>query len=187
MVCLGFHEIQLRVNGVPLNEYDDDDDEPEQKISNHTQYTSKYVEAPPGQFFTIFHRVRPGYDFNCDYLSYETRIDGAPVSGAVVLKERYRGDIGHIDERDGYRTGSGNAWKIHKYKFADLQISEGIPGDRLDRTKEKYDKLGTIIITVRRKIQSYRSIEGVVDFGERFANGIPEKALKGRALSMRAE
>jgi hypothetical protein len=123
MAILSFYEVQVRVNDVALQEYDDDDSE--QTPDPATPPTVvKYVEAISGAEFSIKSKIRSGWNQDGD-LACEISLDGNKVKSYVHSRERYlEGNDSKVIE--GVDSGSGSDWHRRKFKFADIVTGESL-------------------------------------------------------------
>lgn len=120
MAILSSYKCQIIVNGVALQEYDDDD--AEQKSDETTPTVVKYVEATSGADFGIKCDILQGWNGGND-LVWRIVLDGTK-SRSDVLKETeiipgYTSSV-----RNGVQSGSGRQWHLRKYRFADIIIGK---------------------------------------------------------------
>ena len=110
-------EVCLRVNGVPLLEYDDDEDEGQSHLKG-----VKYVEASSGSNFTVFvkaDRASLGND-NRDHVECAVHLDGKWVCGKVLDVFRTPSFVTDIVGRNGHINGQH---VLQRFTFADLETS----------------------------------------------------------------
>jgi len=121
MAILSLYEVQVCVNNVGLQEYDDDDGK--QTPDRATAPTVvKYIEAVSGTEFSIKPKIRPGWDQDED-LCWEIFVDGNPVKSYVYLRKKYlAGQDSSICL--GVDFCSGGEWLLKKFKFADIVTGE---------------------------------------------------------------
>jgi hypothetical protein len=121
MAILSLYEVQVYVNDVALQEYDDDD---ENKIPDPATSPTvvKYIEATSGAEFSIKSRVRPGW-YKDEDLCWEILLDGCAVKSRVYRRQRYlEGNYTSIIE--GVESCSDGEWQLRKFKFADIITGE---------------------------------------------------------------
>ena len=83
MAILSFYECQILVDGVALQEYDNDDTE--DKLDQHVPTEVKYVQASSGAEFSIKFKVLPGWDL-CHDFCWQISLDGNLVGAKVVTE-----------------------------------------------------------------------------------------------------
>lgn len=182
MPRVGHFKVTVEVNGEPATEFEDDDDEP----AESNAVVTKYIEAVSGANFGIKCQVLAGYEFDTDCLSFAIFLDGTRAGGFEADKSEYDIERGTYSVRRHVSVGEGKSRERLTYRFADLNTREAFPGERVEDMKAKYKALGTISVQVwRKKIIGYKEIHGHdATFNYGSTDIVPEKALKGRALSL---
>lgn len=109
------------VDGVPANEYDDDEE-----TAASTEEITKYVEAVSGANFEIKVLVGPGYTFaEEDAVSCSVYVDGEYGAGRVRKKDHVHECAGlgesTIINVDGRYSMDTSGRKLYKFQFADLE------------------------------------------------------------------
>ena len=110
-------EVCLRVNGVPLLEYDDEEDEGQTHLKG-----VKYVEASSGSNFAVFFkadRALLGND-NRDHVECAVSLDGKWVCGKVLDVFRFPTYVTDIVGRNGLVN---EQHVLQRFTFADLETS----------------------------------------------------------------
>lgn len=214
MAVLNDLEVTILANGTAAQEYDDDEDS---KVGNEFEteladkFVSTYIQVVSGAEFCLMFNIRPTFDFNCDFLTWDINLDGKCVLRPAVFQHSWNNIVGSIDVRDGIKTCHGDNWTLQKFKFADITTREcllacpssprnmeterlqddGSDGQDEKASLESFKHLGTITVSVwrhhRQPVQPVQ-LEQAGQFrpgrGLPEVSSIPEKALKGRALSL---
>ncbi|KAF2025121.1 hypothetical protein EK21DRAFT_77178 [Setomelanomma holmii] len=162
----------ILIDSAALQEYDDDE-EPSSDV-----VMTKYIEATSGAEFAIrcqFH-ARPQYDILTRVL-----LDGKYVMGSYALLKNFHN--GYLElSLYGVRSNKNNEWTLAKFCFSDLKTVDGTnkPGDQLMK-----DLKGIGQITVDfHYITNVRTSARPLPLSDKVTlKDVPEKALKGRALS----
>jgi hypothetical protein len=193
-------KVQIVVNGAPLQEYDDDDDE-----SATPNTVTKYVEAVSGAEFQIQHDITQPWPQH--EMLLECIVDQHKVVGAVLNKGNYRGSSyryvkeGAISYKEGHQfiqrfrfaqlsigksliiNTSGQASLIYKQAHTDSETRQ-IQDNLMKDTKSKGEiQIQAFHIKNLRKVESPRDAD-IVGLGA--LGALPEKALKGRSISHQA-
>jgi hypothetical protein len=204
MAILSFYKVEILVNGVALEEYDDDD--PERRHIPPIPTLVKYVEATSGAEFSIRYVLLPeckvDEDLGTEDLAWKTFLEGTK-SQTSVTKCLKLSQHGRQWERKGVEVGRDKEWYFKKYKFADLVTGklesiiviflakDTFSGDvdahvAPEEMRAIYSSLGLIRMEVWRYKEDRWESSGktpklaqVPDYGT-----VPEKALKGKALSL---
>ncbi|KAL1393605.1 hypothetical protein HDK64DRAFT_315114 [Phyllosticta capitalensis] len=179
-------DIHIRVNGQRLKEYVDEDDE------NPPRTVVKYIVAESGAHFTVAHK----FDHSFKYQNYDillsVYLDGHRAYDAVLHKEDFHT---YAERPHGEITASrsfkdGRFWE-RNFTFAELVIDES--GEKFNANKKKsIDALGEISVKLFRvkvtsKAEQPKGDE-MKDFEKQKRDAkVPEKALKGRAVSHQAK
>lgn len=182
MPRIGYFKVVIEVNGEPASEFEDDDDEP----ADSDTVVTKYVEAVPGANFGIKCHVLPGYEFEADYLSFAIFLDGNRTTSIDAMKSKYDSERGMCVVRQHVSVGEGKQREKFAFRFANLNSRETLPGECVEDMRTRFKALGTISVQVwRKKVIGYRASrfrDAIPDNGT--TESVPEKALKGRALSL---
>ena len=129
MAIIGLFECQVIVNGEPLPEYDDDDDERDHSTERveedaRSKLSVKYVEAVVAANFGIKFHVKPGFSFEeADYLGVRLILDGQFQGGPVVTRLKYlrTKSLGFSETRFGTRFGNDKeGFRIRKFLFGEI-------------------------------------------------------------------
>jgi hypothetical protein len=204
MAVIGLFGCQVLVDGKALEErrYEEDDDDSE--YPEATEVATRYIEAVPGANFTIKLDVMPGYCFgNADHLGADFKLDGQLQDRPVIAKSHYSKSEGYSYTHFGVYSRTGTESTIRKYHFGNittrkrfspqnylqltlvfLKTGEPSPSDAIEDLKSKYGQLGSIKVEFWRKALVSEVSYGDVNYGLRATEAVPEKALKGRALTL---
>jgi hypothetical protein len=203
MAILSCFQCQILVNGVALPEYDDDNDATERTPNQPGLTSVNYVEAISGAEFSVKYGLLSGWTLKED-LVWKIYLDGKHSQSKVKKTAMLvPGAISWVEE--GVKVRISDDWYLRKYGFADIVLGKlqcmlhfcrrlgrlnslGEVANHLSpgEMKTKYSGLGKI----RVEAWSYKfdhdyddeeSSSGVRDTG---LGIVPEKALKGQALSL---
>ncbi|KAG9190579.1 hypothetical protein G6011_08667 [Alternaria panax] len=186
--------IEVRVEGVALQEYDDDEEQP-----SGTTIT-KYIEATSGVTFDMRFGITPKWPGSS--IMFYTHLDGRYVRGHFAQQQSYRGSSSvQIIEASTY-TKDGQ-WFKARFAFSALNIgistkhrptarSDPIAddsdirnvGDQLMRDMKEMGEIKVKVFFVKNVRDS--STNALSETRTLDVSNIPEKALKGRALSHQA-
>jgi hypothetical protein len=182
MAILKPFECTVEVDGVALQEYDDEEIEQ----ANTTTSLTKYIEAVSRANFSLKFTLQPGWTMKADYIVWSLALDGKNYGGGVITSESYDGDRSCTSVRSGVVSGSGDNWTQRNFTFADIIIGEK-PGDlEPEEVKKKYERLGNISVQIwRMKLLGQNN--HLEEIRHDPLSVIPEKALKGQALSLSTE
>ncbi|KAI4700113.1 hypothetical protein J4E81_004149 [Alternaria sp. BMP 2799] len=170
-------EVTINVDGQPLHEYDDDDEDPAPKA------TTKYIEARSDSNFSIVTRFSASFSTQY-HVRGRLSIDGVKMASWFWLREDL---LRKPFERTSIRWQEGGQPVKQKFSFAKLNIVEEARGSVPDvaALKQSLSTTGCITLSFQ-LIKSYREIEEK-SFSAQVQlaalEEIPEKALKGDALS----
>ncbi|KAF2491026.1 hypothetical protein BU16DRAFT_141592 [Lophium mytilinum] len=174
-------KVEIVVNGQTLKEYDDDDEDPEEKPRTVT----KYIEATSGASFEVRFTFTRLFSLSMYSFAMDIYLDGKFMDNMCIQKnDLFKGPI----ELTGVRSKKGEQWYLEKFCFSKLAIDDGDPRKIGQTVRDALSKVGEISARLRRI--EYRGIaeaptatksDGLLQFGS-----VPEKALKGRALSHQA-
>ncbi|RMY32185.1 hypothetical protein D0866_06780 [Hortaea werneckii] len=177
--------VSIRVGGSDLQEYDDATDhldEPSNAV--------KYVEASSGSIFKVHTRIKRSGSrrlqspSKADSLHYTVILDGRRITSVISRVNDQKDD--YSQNIDGVTENHDGQFLRRPFQFADLTTNDGTSkGFDVQRMKG----LGEIRFEVRwcragkRVPAADRSISEVRNTGQ---EAIPEKCLKGRAISSQA-
>ncbi|CBX92062.1 hypothetical protein LEMA_P047680.1 [Plenodomus lingam JN3] len=162
------------VNGTRLVEFDDDDAEA------GDNRVSKYVECQSGAEFEVLCKVSRPWP-RCD-LALHVYCDGKWAAGRLICKKDQNGKA--VSETiNGHNYGRDNDWHLEKFCFSELTIdTSGAPTVK-DTSMKKLEELGEITLKVHRVKITKPSGKVCISKDHLGLSSVPEKALKGRALS----
>ncbi|KAH6639649.1 hypothetical protein C7974DRAFT_136189 [Boeremia exigua] len=174
--CLGL-VVEISVNGVPLQEYNNAEDEEETPGT-----VTKYIEAQSGANFVVGRTVTTGLP--APQFRQQVWLDGKLVHTMACRSVT----LGEMQHNEGRISAIGGQTVCQKYQFSEMNIVEGSI-DRIDKTLlEEIASTGLITVTfhsicnIRSKTSgSTKNPMTVASF-----DSVPEKALKGQAKSHQA-
>ena len=182
MAILKPFECKIEVGGAALEEYEDEDTE---QANTRTSLT-KYVEAASGANFSLKLTAQPGWTMKADYIAWSIGLDGKKYGGGVIRSECYDGTSSYTSVRHGVPSGSGDNWTERKFRFADITIGDKPVDLTPEEVKKQYESLGNITIEIWR-MQLLRQKDYQEETRHHSLGVVPEKALKGQALSLSTE
>ncbi|KAK3112409.1 hypothetical protein LTR53_011356 [Teratosphaeriaceae sp. CCFEE 6253] len=165
-------DVTIRINGQPLSEHEDPDEEQEDRT------VTRYVQAVSGQIFDICISARKDFRSAGDALSFHIHTDGSPkaVDVPLVLNTACR-------TRNYTRISRGclqGANMVKRYRFAAFETSTQGLGSI---TPASVKGLGSIIIKIAqiRMTQANTATDGCGSISK--IGSVPEKALKGQTIT----
>ena len=129
MAITEFFRCEILVNGQPLPEFDDggeDGGKPAQLDGNPSKVV-KYVQAAPGQEFSIKYGLRSKKLPWNDGLSFDLNLDGKSILDRVYSESKVQPGASWV--QGGVKDCEGKHWYEKKFKFADLVTSKASPLD----------------------------------------------------------
>lgn len=173
-------DVEVHVSGKPADEFKNNDEEDERRQA------TRYIEAVSGAEFAVqwtFHAAEFKYrNWAINGIVY---VDGKYADGRIFRPDTVK----HLESFTVKMTG---VWKKEKGRyverpmmFSDLMIDEAGQSAAIKGLKEKLDLLGEITV----KFYRGRAVPSVGEGSRKsFAtiDKVPEKALKGRAVSHQA-
>jgi hypothetical protein len=182
MAILKPFECKVEVGGVALEEYEDEDTEQ----ANTTTSLTKYIEAVSGANFSLKLTVQPGWTMQADFIAWYIDLDGKQCGGGVIKSESYDGSRSCASVRYGVTSGAGGDWTERKFRFADITIGETPDDLNPEESRQQYKALGNISVEIWR--MKLLEIKDHLQATRHDSLGVvPEKALKGQALSLSTE
>ncbi|KAF7194544.1 hypothetical protein HII31_04050 [Pseudocercospora fuligena] len=171
--------VELTSAGQSLQEYEDED-------STVGATASAYVEVDEGSNFvvrvTATQKIAPSLE---DRLRVQVNLDGKfAIAMVYSLHKNLHGETTWILEGRDKNTSRGVV--MERFQFAHLQTNDGPLGKE---KVEAFKNLGEVKVTctfVRQKGESYVVQDDSSRFESAFASNIPEKFLKGKAISSHA-
>lgn len=110
-------EVQIVCNGIPLKEYDDDDNDE----SAEPNTVTKYVEAISGAEFQIQHDIMAPWPRH--EILFTCIIDKQNIRGALIRKHHYYGrSYRYI--KDGVESYNRGQWSTQRFQFAELSVGK---------------------------------------------------------------
>ncbi|CAN9288699.1 hypothetical protein CC77DRAFT_993622 [Alternaria alternata] len=168
-------KVEVRVAEAVLQEYDDDEAE------SSTNAATKYIEATSGSTFDIRFEMTPKWPDNP--VLFRTYVDGRHVRDRIAKQEDFRGTSYRMLV-EGSAYTENERWFTTKFASSALQIDDPDVRSAADQLMKDMKEMGEIEVhvffvkNVRNSSKLELSAMSTSDFGN-----IPEKALKGRALS----
>ncbi|EFQ92434.1 hypothetical protein PTT_10464 [Pyrenophora teres f. teres 0-1] len=170
-------KVDIRVGGVPLVEYDDDDEQ----VQTSRDTLTKYIEATTVAEFVVNLVITPPWPGTSLLLS--VYVDGQNICGQFRQQAiHYKGQC-HQSSIEGAKYGQGNEWFLQKFCFSELAIDDSTASPITDKLMEDLKGMGTITIKVFRVKHIRGSNNGSLPMSTTTQENVPEKALKGRTLS----
>ncbi|MCJ1438438.1 hypothetical protein MMC27_007826 [Xylographa pallens] len=172
------------INGESLIEYDEDVNEISDNLRD-SNLIVKYVEAISRAHFEL----KFGWDISdlkaCEGLLIQADLDGKQMDSAVYQFQKMISS----GRMDSARRCVGGQWTIEKFRFAEIISVDGPSGSMGSSEASDLASIGQIVLSVHR-IRNIRESPDVkttynVQTGSTLSGTVPEKALKGRALSHR--
>ncbi|KAH7389623.1 hypothetical protein DE146DRAFT_791630 [Phaeosphaeria sp. MPI-PUGE-AT-0046c] len=168
---------EVLISGVALQEYEDDDN----SISAKT--VIKHIEAVSGAEFAVRYKVdgKPKYAIRVDLF-----LDGKKATGNVLQHYLFTSGS-HENTVTGVNSNQGGKWLLSKFSFSDLRTVDSAGRVVADQLMKDLRGMGQItlefhyIVNVRATGTTYLREMKKSGLGE-----VPEKALKGKALSHQA-
>ena len=182
MAILKPFECKVEVDGVALEEFEDEETG---EADTRTSMT-KYIEAASGVNFSLKLVIQPGWTMKADYIGWLVVMDGKNYGGGIIKSKDYHDNRSCISVLHGVTSGSGDDWSERKFRFADITIGDKPADLTPEEVKQKYEGLGSISIDIWRK----KLLEEKYDLPEithASLGVVPEKALKGQAMSISTE
>ncbi|TID16120.1 ATP-dependent RNA helicase [Venturia nashicola] len=171
-------QVRILAGGKDGREYPCTDSKP-----NPSTSVTKYIEAVDGANFSIQITIIPVFRYRSSNIMGLITVDGQAVGRPLIRKESIT-DKQRVAKIDGIDVNNGNGWMRRKFVFKNIVTEASSKVDK--EVMEKASKIGEI------NIRFYRvdvEEEGVMhNFSQLQENDrkIPEKALKGKAISCRA-
>ncbi|KAF1830663.1 hypothetical protein BDW02DRAFT_633451 [Decorospora gaudefroyi] len=169
--------VSVQVHGVPLEEYNDDEE------SASPNSVTKYIEAQSGAEFSIKAEVtRP---FPSHTILMNIYLDGKNTIGRYLEAYTFVG-TSHVSCVEGVKQHTGNKSLLQKFCFLELNIDDSHVPAGSDNLMKDLKDVGEITVKAHyvKNLRLARVQGGKVDQKDTGNFGkIPEKALKGRALS----
>lgn len=182
MAILKPFECTVEVGGVALKEYEDEDTEQAMITTSLT----KYIEAVSGANFGVKLTIQPGWSMKADYLGWYLALDGKNYGGGVVASDRYDGLCSYTTLRSGIISGAGDHWTQRNFRFADITTGEKPDDLGPEEMKKRYERLGDIFVRIwRMKLLDHA--HHLDELRHDPLSVVPEKAIKGQALSLSTE
>lgn len=121
-IIKGMHGVcvEVAVNGVALQEYDDDED-------SELDSVTKYIPANTGACFEIRWRFDRTFKHIQHPICLQVHVDGKYADAAIVSADKMPTTPLTPNKIEGRRSKAGNDWFIEKFTFSGLVI-----GTRLD-------------------------------------------------------
>ena len=182
MAILKPFECKVEVDGVALEEFEDEET---READTRTSLT-KYIEAASGANFSLKLVIHPGWTMKADYIAWYVVMDGKSYGGGIVPSKDYDDNRSCTSVSHGVRSGSGDDWSERKFRFTDIIIGDKPADLTPEEVKQKYEGLGNISVEIWRKklLEKNNDLPAVTHAS---LGVVPEKALKGQAMSLSTE
>ncbi|KAI4636714.1 hypothetical protein J4E93_011012 [Alternaria ventricosa] len=172
-------KVEVHVKGAPLQEYVDDDD---QTLDDEV---TKYIEASSGDNFEIKYCFFSGFSAHHSIL-LRLSIDGEYAAGGVFnpgSSIRWN----HVHTFKGSREFEDGEYYLRKFCFSQLEINDdGDTRTFKDSLKKKLHRVGVISVRFYWVTAGATYKTPVTVRKDKNLGVVPEKALKGSALSHQA-
>ncbi|MCJ1364726.1 hypothetical protein MMC16_003842 [Acarospora aff. strigata] len=175
-------EVRIVVNGNVAQGFNSDDDG-----SEDLRIVTRYIEAISAAHFAVQYTIKPPFQFKCEQLRLILQVDGKEVDRRVCSQaELAKNPHGISNSLAGVTRSQGRTSSIEKFKFSEIKTGDDTSLVADARIKDQLAGVGTITLKI------YRVHKGVFDprtpstrtWGDLLELEIlPEKALKGQALS----
>jgi hypothetical protein len=194
-------EVVVCVNGVPLEEFNDDETESEiaQPAGNVTKKISKYVKSVEDQEFVIRWTLRAPFEMDCPAVTAYLYLDGKLLFRRIIEGKNYKPEIdfvsriqGVIIEGQGDNQQSFQPFKFSKVKTsklprlfgrARLLTAEALDDEayaRVEKDKKHMADVGSIKVDLVRKGEPRQVPHRPQNFSNFGVFEVHEKALKGQ-------
>ncbi|MCJ1390452.1 hypothetical protein MMC18_003311 [Xylographa bjoerkii] len=143
----------------------------------------KYVEAISRAHFKVEFGWNLPHPQGCEGLRFQVSLDGKSMDIAVCqFKDNY--PKSHMDSA---RRCVDDQWTCEKFRFTDIISDDGQSGSTNSLEASDLAGIGKIVLSVVRLVNIRESTKAATGYnrqtGSALSGAIPEKALKGRALS----
>lgn len=119
MAILAGLKVAIRVNGAELQEYQHPD-----KSEDTPSLTVKYIEATSKAYFDIFIKITPGqFEVPKNDIGVDIFVDGVCLTRPLLLEHGIELTSGKARIVNGPYKGSGESLKLHRFQFAQLDVS----------------------------------------------------------------
>ncbi|KAF2441889.1 hypothetical protein P171DRAFT_434489 [Karstenula rhodostoma CBS 690.94] len=176
---------QVFVNGTPVPEFDNDDDNNDN--DNTANSVTKYVEVTTGESFSVQCLLKPTFLPRHDFC-VTLNVDGKYGDSMVYRAVRFVQPSGRRFTFEGKRESTGAGQFLRRFIFSGVTTNDSRLVAVSDDLKKTLKEVGTIYVKF-----VWVTIQGASanqkNQARTFTNlgTIPEKALKGRALSTQTE
>ncbi|MCJ1399038.1 hypothetical protein MMC11_002240 [Xylographa trunciseda] len=172
----------IAVDGKSLVEYDEDASETSDTLGSSNTIV-KYVEATSGAHFKIEFGWNLPDPEGCEGLCHYVNLDGKNMDSAVS-HFKYDASKSYLDS---VRACVSGQWTREKFRFAEIVSDDGQSGSMRSSEASDIAGIGKIVLSVCRIKNIQESTTAPTRFNLQARSTvpakIPEKALKGRALS----
>ncbi|KAF2840592.1 hypothetical protein M501DRAFT_1009862 [Patellaria atrata CBS 101060] len=174
-------EISVVVDNDVVEEYDD-----EEAVRARKSVT-KYIEAKSGAYFAVKVNMTNKLQISKKYaVIVNIRMDGQSVKSTFFKAAEYKNANGNSTLLNGVTVHEGSQCVFKKFCFSDVAIGDGDVRHLSGEKKKTIDNLGQISVEVWRGRLGEPKGSSARQFSLKDVGTIPEKALKGRALSHKA-
>lgn len=198
-------DVNLVIDGVAMQEHEDQEAENEHPFSNHKTVT-RYVQAVSGANFSVDLHMQQHFPYKHHDIAVRLLLDGAVAKQPIIEKGRLQSRFTH--KFKGIEKLINGQWQLNRFAFADLRTCKSTPDSGVHTIyaacmmkanpksadgapkadlKEKLSRMGEATVELSRVAvvgQAYAATGASYDTYTPAVNGaVPEKALKGRAIS----
>lgn len=170
-------EANIVVNGKELQEYDDDEDE-----AAKPNTVTKYIEAISNATFEIRWSISSPFPHSTHDFQVSVYLDGNLIEQVLSPQDRISRPFHTLS---GTHTLEGGRWFEHKFCFSEICTDDGDARTVGEQLKKTLDAIGEISVKLHRvKVLAATENHKNRQHSEISHVGtLPEKALKGRAIS----
>ncbi|EUC26971.1 hypothetical protein COCCADRAFT_31407 [Bipolaris zeicola 26-R-13] len=175
-------EVAVHVNDRPIQEYDDDDDE-----NPPSNTVTKYIEAKSGAGFAVITTFKPPFSPPHGVM-ISLIVDGSPVTSRCCRQDEL---FGRVFNMHAVHRKIDGEWVMQKLHFSEIDIVKEAHAVAPNSTDVKHALISKGQITLLLHFVKDIKEIGSDEYWERNVeltplDEIPEKALKGNALSHQA-
>ncbi|KAF2004868.1 hypothetical protein P154DRAFT_518926 [Amniculicola lignicola CBS 123094] len=172
-------QVEVLVNGTPLQEYDDDEVE-----ASPTSVT-KYIEAKSGAEFAIRWTFTPPFPKNTVML--DIFLDGKWMRGVFANQKNFHGIAPYSYMITGAVHEVGKGWFERKFCFSKLTVTDADARSTDEKVNLVLKEMGNITVKAHNVKNLTTSASQTLSKATKDRVGpVPEKSLKGSALSHQA-
>ncbi|KAE9991080.1 hypothetical protein EG327_000552 [Venturia inaequalis] len=149
---------------------------------NPATSVTKYIEAVDGANFTIRIIIIPMFKYRSNNITGLIDMDGQAVGRPLIMRDNLTAP--HVTKIDGIDVNTGSGWMRRKFIFGNVVTEASSKVDKA--VMERASKLGEINVRFYRVEVKEEGVMANISQLKEDDDKIPEKALKGRAISRKA-